>query len=197
MALPTIKVFPTCFRHLKQDLKSKLKFYPLVEETRPSKWHQRNVVFGRPYVGIFSTNVGRNSILRQLRMRQQNTKATVPLNVVPERLTQRCSRDCGPEVAFGAKFQIPVARQGRREMWAPRPYSSVSCGGAHLTIADALLQKHSCLWFIAIISLVFYVLVHTRTKYKTSTRVHSLYKENSAFGFLVRRIFKDIVRLSV
>ena len=27
-----------------------------------------------------------------------------------------------PEVAFGAKFQIPVARQGEREMSAPRPY---------------------------------------------------------------------------
>ena len=31
-------------------------------------------------------------------------------------------RDFGPEVAFGAKFQIPVARQGGREMSAPRPY---------------------------------------------------------------------------
>ena len=30
-------------------------------------------------------------------------------------------RDFGPEVAFGAKFQIPVARQGGREMSAPRP----------------------------------------------------------------------------
>ena len=31
-------------------------------------------------------------------------------------------RDFGPEVAFGVKFQIPVARQGGREMSAPRPY---------------------------------------------------------------------------
>ena len=31
-------------------------------------------------------------------------------------------RDFGPEVAFGAKFQMPVARQGGREMSAPRPY---------------------------------------------------------------------------
>ena len=31
-------------------------------------------------------------------------------------------RDFGKEVAFGAKFQIPVARQGGREMSAPRPY---------------------------------------------------------------------------
>ena len=31
-------------------------------------------------------------------------------------------RDFGPEVAFGDKFPIPVARQGGREMSAPRPY---------------------------------------------------------------------------
>ena len=34
--------------------------------------------------------------------------------------------------------------------------SSASCGGAHLMIADALLQKHYCLWFMAFISLVFF-----------------------------------------
>ena len=99
-------------------------------------------------------------------------------------------RDFGPEVAFGAKFQIPVARQKGTEMLDPRPYvtepfrplssinswyqflyiqqhssyflhvvrPSVSCGGAHWTIADALLQKNSCLWFIAIISLVSSIL---------------------------------------
>ena len=33
-------------------------------------------------------------------------------------------RDFGPEVAFGAKFQIPVARQGGREMSAPRPFGT-------------------------------------------------------------------------
>ena len=31
-------------------------------------------------------------------------------------------RDFSPEVAFGVKFQIPVARHGGREMSAPRPY---------------------------------------------------------------------------
>ena len=34
--------------------------------------------------------------------------------------------------------------------------SSLSCGGAYLTIAHALLQKQSYLWFRAIISLVFF-----------------------------------------
>ena len=55
-------------------------------------------------------------------MRQQNTKATVPLDVVPECCTERCSPRFRPEVAFGAKFQMPVARQGGREMSAARPY---------------------------------------------------------------------------
>ena len=31
-------------------------------------------------------------------------------------------RDFGPEVEFGPKLQIPVARQGGREKPAPRPY---------------------------------------------------------------------------
>ena len=50
-------------------------------------------------------------------MRQQNTKAIVPLDL------------------------------------------AVSCGGAYLKIARALLQKHSYLWFRAVISLVFYHMV--------------------------------------
>ena len=55
-------------------------------------------------------------------MRQENAKATVPLDVVPSVVPNDAPRDFGPEVAFGAKFQIPVARQGGREMPAPRPY---------------------------------------------------------------------------
>ena len=34
-------------------------------------------------------------------------------------------RDFGPQVAFGAKFQIPVARQAGREMSAPRPFETL------------------------------------------------------------------------
>ena len=47
---------------------------------------------------------------------------TVPLDVAPERRLNDASRDFGPEVAFGTKFQIPVARQGGREVSALRPY---------------------------------------------------------------------------
>ena len=53
-------------------------------------------------------------------MRQQNTKATEPLDVVLGRRTERCSQDFGLDVAFGAKFQIPVARHGGRETPVPR-----------------------------------------------------------------------------
>ena len=62
-------------------------------------------------------------------MRQHNTIATGTLlwsswtwcqSVVPN----DAPRDVGPEVAFGTKFQIPVARQGGREMSAPRPFET-------------------------------------------------------------------------
>ena len=43
--------------------------YPLVEETRPSKWRQWHVVSSRPYVDIFSANMERTSVLGYLRMR--------------------------------------------------------------------------------------------------------------------------------
>ena len=35
MVLPTIKVFPTCFRHLKQDLNCRLKFLPTCWRNSP------------------------------------------------------------------------------------------------------------------------------------------------------------------
>ena len=69
-------------------------------------------------------------------MRQQNTKATVPLNVVPVR-------------------------------------SSVSCGGAYLTIAYALLQKHSNLWFRAFISLVFFHMVRADANWHKIHGIHA------------------------
>ena len=122
-------------------------------------------------------------------MRQQNTKATVPLDVVPERRTKRCSPRFRPggrfcELSFrylspgreGEKcrpldhtWQIPFFHSARLtigsnyyiynsilvipSMW----YVQVSCSGAYLAIARALLQKHSYLWFRAIRSLVLFL----------------------------------------
>ena len=54
-------------------------------------------------------------------MRQQNTKATVPLDVVSERRTERCS----PRFRRGGCFWSQVSdtcRQAGREMLASRPY---------------------------------------------------------------------------
>ena len=52
------KMFPSCFRHLKQDLNRKLKFLSTCW-TRARKWHQRRIVFSRPHVDGFSTNMVR------------------------------------------------------------------------------------------------------------------------------------------
>ena len=101
-------------------------------------------------------------------MRQQNTKATVPVDVVPERRTERYS----PRFRPGGRFWNQVSdacrqegKEGGREISAPRPFvhsaqlmlgsnsyiqqhssyflhvvrSNVSCGGAYLTIAHVLL----------------------------------------------------------
>ena len=58
-------------------------------------------------------------------MRQKSTKATVPLDVVAERCTKRCS----PRFRPGGRFWSQVSdtcrqagREGGREMSAPGPY---------------------------------------------------------------------------
>ena len=43
--------------------------------TRPSKWHQRRVVFSRPYVDVFSTNMERTSGLGSLRIMAKPMKS--------------------------------------------------------------------------------------------------------------------------
>ena len=71
---------------------------------------------------MFSTNMGRTLVLGRCacahKILKQQYLWTWCQSVVPN----DAPRDFGPEVAFGAKFQIPVARQGGREMSAPRPY---------------------------------------------------------------------------
>ena len=63
----------------------------------------------------------------------------------------------------------------------------MSCGGAYLPTAHALLGKHSYLLFRAIISLVFFHMVRagaTGTKFMTSTHKHSLYEQKSPLSRL-------------
>ena len=55
-----------------------------------------------------------NEIVRELDYENYHkTKklSAVPLDVAPERCTKRCSPRFRPGGRFGAKFQIPVARQ--------------------------------------------------------------------------------------
>ena len=139
---------------------------------------------------IFSPRMWRE-LLGQLRMCKQNTKATVPLDVVPERRTQRCSPRFLPGGRFWSQVSDTCRQAGRERNVGPRTIrdrtlsstqldnyqvaiplyatasiyflhvvgSSVSCGGAYLTIAHALLQKHCYLWLRAIISVVFFHMV--------------------------------------
>ena len=63
-------------------------------------------------------------------------------------------RDFDPEVAFGAKFQIPVARQGGREMSAPRPYVTepfrpLSSIGSNSYIYNSILVISS-MWYVQV-----------------------------------------------
>ena len=87
--------------------------------TRPSKWHQRRVVFSRPYVDIFPTNMERTSGLGSLRMRQQNAIATVPLDVAPERRTERCSPRFRPGGRFWSQVSDTCRQAGRERNVGP------------------------------------------------------------------------------
>ena len=77
------------FRYKK--IRYKLKSFRDIIEADSIRGEWQHIVFSRPYADIFSTGVERTSVLGYLRMRKQNTKATVPLDVVPERRTRRCS----------------------------------------------------------------------------------------------------------
>ena len=63
---------------------------PHVKETGTSKWRKPCHVFTWPYaIHFIPTNMVRTRVRGILRMRKQKTKTTVPLDVVPERRTER------------------------------------------------------------------------------------------------------------
>ena len=70
---------------------------------------------------------------------------------------------------------------------------SVSYGGAYLTIGHALLQKHSYLWFRAVISVVFVHMVRAGAYWHKIDDIRAcafaVRKKLSviSFGFLFRR----------
>ena len=61
-------------------------------------------------------------------MRKQNTKTTVPLDVVPERRTKRFPPRFRPVGRFcELRFRYlssPIGREGGRDKSAPRPYET-------------------------------------------------------------------------
>ena len=63
---------------------------PHDKETGASTWREHYHVFTWPYtIHFILRNVVRTRVRVSLRMCKQNTKATVPLDVVPERRTER------------------------------------------------------------------------------------------------------------
>ena len=63
--------------------------------------------------------MGRTPVIGQLRMRQQNTKATVPLDVVPERRTERCSPRFRPGGRFWSQVSDTCRQAGRESNVGP------------------------------------------------------------------------------
>ena len=91
-------------------------------------------------------------------MRQQNTKAG---------RGARAYRTMLPEISarrslFGAKFQIPVTRQGGREMSAPRPYVTDPFRplsliiGSNSYIYNSILVI-SAMWFVQVCLAVVHI----------------------------------------
>ena len=73
-------------------------------------------VFRWPYANKFPTHMVRMFCSGKLRMRKQNAKTTVPLDVVPERRTKRCSprfRPGGRFCELSFRYQSsPTGREG-------------------------------------------------------------------------------------
>ena len=78
------------FEERSSDQPTRWLIRPHVKETGTSKWRQHRHVFIWPYtIHFIPTNMVRTRVRGNLRMRKQNAKTTVPLDVVPERRTKR------------------------------------------------------------------------------------------------------------
>ena len=90
---------------------------PHVKKTGTSKWREHCHVFTWPYaIHFIPTNMVRTRVRGNLRMRKQNTKTTVPLDVVPERRTKRFPPRFRPVGRFcELRFRYlssPIGREG-------------------------------------------------------------------------------------
>ena len=104
---------PLCERSSDQPTRWLIR--PHVRETGTSKWHEHCHVFTWPYaIHFIPTNMVRTRVRGSLRMRKQNTKTTVPLDVVPERRTKRCPPRFRPVGRFcELRFRYPSSPTGR------------------------------------------------------------------------------------
>ena len=71
------------------DQPTRWLIHPYVKETGTTKWREHCYVFTWPFFHFTPTNMVRARVRGKLRMRKQNNKTTVPLDVVPERRTER------------------------------------------------------------------------------------------------------------
>ena len=99
------------------DQPTRWLIYPPVKETGTSKWREHYHVFTWPYtIHFIPINMVRTRVRKNLRMRIQNTNTTVPLDVVPERRTERFPPRFRPvgrfcELRF-RKLSSPTGREG-------------------------------------------------------------------------------------
>ena len=100
-----------------QSIATRWLIRPHVKETGTSKWREHCHVFTWPFaIHFIPTNMARTRVKGNLRMRKQNTKTTVPLNMVPERRTERfpqrfrpVGRFCKPRFRY---LSSPTGRDG-------------------------------------------------------------------------------------
>ena len=90
---------------------------PHFNETGTSKWREHYHVFTWPYpIHFIPTNMVRTRVRGNLPMRKQNTKTTVPLDVMPERRTERFTPRFRPMGRFyELRFRYlssPTGREG-------------------------------------------------------------------------------------
>ena len=76
-------------------------------------------VFRWPYANKFPTHMVRMFCSGKLRMRKQNAKTTVPLDVVPERRTKRCSPRFRPGGPFWSQVSDTCHQAGRERNVGP------------------------------------------------------------------------------
>ena len=102
---------------LDKILSNELESYQYVKGIGMSKWREQCHIFTWPYaIHFILTNMARTRVRGNLRMRKQNTKTTVTLDVVPERRTKRCPPRFRPVGRFcELRFRYlssPTGREG-------------------------------------------------------------------------------------